>query len=120
MPIPPSQRTRLIGINFVRLALLVTTGTVLNAQTAPSPGDGFNPNANGIVNTTVLQPDGKILIGGDLTQLHPDGHPAAGSGYLARLNHDGSVDASFTPNANGAVRPWFSSPMGRSSSAARS
>ncbi|HXN34643.1 MAG TPA: hypothetical protein VN877_00635, partial [Opitutaceae bacterium] len=113
MPIPPSQRTRLIGINFVRLALLVTTGTVLNAQTAPSPGDGFNPNANGIVNTTVLQPDGKILIGGYFTQLHPDGHPAAGSGYIARLNHDGSVDASFTPNANGAVRPMVLQPNGQ-------
>lgn len=113
MPIPPSQRTRLVGINFVRLALLVTTGSVLNAQEAPSPGDGFNPNANSIVNTTVLQPDGKILIGGYFTQLHPDGHPAAGSGYVARLNHDGSVDASFTPNANGVVRPMVLQPNGQ-------
>jgi uncharacterized delta-60 repeat protein len=76
----------------------------MRAQVAPSPGDGFNPNANGIVNTVVLQPDNKILIGGYFTQLQPDNHPVTGCGYLARLNHDGSVDASFTPQANGVVR----------------
>ena len=35
--------------------------------------DGFDPNANGPVNVVVVQPDGKILIGGDFTTLSPNG-----------------------------------------------
>ena len=33
----------------------------------------------------VVQADGKILVGGDFT------------GYVTRLNTDGSVDSTFTP-----------------------
>ena len=35
--------------------------------------DGFDPNANGTINVVVVQPDGKILIGGDFTTLSPNG-----------------------------------------------
>ena len=31
--------------------------------------DGFDPNANGPIYVIVVQPDGKILIGGDFTSL---------------------------------------------------
>jgi hypothetical protein len=113
MPNPSSPRAGLLGIKFAGLALLVAAGTALRAQIAPSPGDGFNPNANGIVNTVVLQPDSKILMGGYFTQLRPDGKPLANCGYLARLNHDGSVDASFSPIANGVVRPMVLQPNGQ-------
>src|SRR5208283_5314095 len=113
MPNPSSPRAGLFGIKIAGLVLLVTAGTGLRAQVAPSPGDGFNPNANGIVNTVVLQPDSKILIGGYFTQLHPDNKPVSSCGYLARLNHDGSVDTSFTPNANGVVRPMVLQPNGQ-------
>jgi len=113
MPIPSTPRTGLLGIKLAGLVLLMAAGAALRAQTAPSPGDGFNPNANGIVNTVVLQPDSKILIGGYFTQLQPDNKPVASRGYIARLNHDGSVDASFTPNANGVVRPMVLQPNGQ-------
>jgi len=113
MPIPSSPRTGLLGIKLAGLVLLVTAEAALRAQTAPSPGDGFNPNANGIVNTVLLQPDSKILIGGYFTQLQPDNKPVTSCGYIARLNHDGSVDASFTPSANGVVRPMVLQPNGQ-------
>jgi uncharacterized delta-60 repeat protein len=113
MPLPSSPRTGLLGIRLAGLVLLVTADAALRAQTAPSPGDGFNPNANGIVNTVVLQPDNKILIGGYFTQLQPDNKPLTSCGYLARLNHDGSVDTGFTPSANGVVRPMVLQPNGQ-------
>jgi uncharacterized delta-60 repeat protein len=50
------------------------------------PGEGFD---RGPV-SMLLQPDGRILIGGEFTTI--DGEPRAG---IARLDSDGSVDASF-------------------------
>ena len=104
MPFPSSPRTRLRGIRFAGFLLLAATGAALNAQNPNPANDGFDPNANGIVNTLVVQPDGKILMGGYFTQLQPFGEPVSGHAYVARLNHDGSADTSFTPNANGVVR----------------
>jgi uncharacterized delta-60 repeat protein len=44
------------------------------------------------VNKIVLQPDGKILIGGAFAQVNGETHR-----FLARLNSDGSVDSGFNP-----------------------
>jgi uncharacterized delta-60 repeat protein len=80
--------------------LLLLAATPGRAQFAV---DGFNPNANGIVWVVVVQPDGKILIGGDFTTLAPNGGTAVTRNHIARLNQDGSLDTAFNPNANGAV-----------------
>lgn len=58
---------------------------------------GFNSGTgfDNYVNTVYLQPDGKILIGGFFTAYN--GTP---TGYLARLNVNGSLDAAF--NIGGA------------------
>lgn len=50
------------------------------------PGTGFNGNAYAIV----VQPDGRIVVGGSFTSA--DGSPC---GRIARLNADGSLDSSF-------------------------
>jgi Domain of unknown function (DUF5122) beta-propeller len=65
--------------------------------------EGFDPNANGTVRVVVVQPDGKILIGGDFTTLSPNGGAAVTRNRIARLNPDGTLDTAFDPNANGAV-----------------
>ncbi|MDQ6704569.1 MAG: delta-60 repeat domain-containing protein, partial [Acidobacteriota bacterium] len=65
--------------------------------------DGFDPNANDLVRVIVVQPDGKILIGGDFTTLAPNGGAAVTRNHIARLNPDGTLDTSFNPNANGLV-----------------
>lgn len=56
------------------------------------------PNLNGPVLSLALQPDGRLVIGGDFSN-------ASLRARLARLNDDGSVDSSFVPlmNPNGAV-----------------
>ena len=58
----------------------------------------FDPNTNGPVRVVLPQANGTILIGGDFTSLQPNGAAKATicSG-LARLNADGSVDATFAP-----------------------
>ena len=54
----------------------------------------FNPGtgADWAVNSLVLQPDGKVLLGGGFTNIN--GVPR---NCLARLNADGSVDGTFNP-----------------------
>jgi uncharacterized delta-60 repeat protein len=54
--------------------------------------------ANGDINCTYLQPDGKIIIGGRFTSF--DG---ASKNRIARLNKDGSIDTGFIPD-NGPER----------------
>ena len=54
----------------------------------------FNPNASNEASITsiVLQPDGKILIGGDFTTMN-----GTARNGLARLNADGTLDTAFNP-----------------------
>jgi uncharacterized delta-60 repeat protein len=54
------------------------------------PGSGVN----GTVNAVVVQPDGKVIIGGEFTTVKGLARPG-----LARLNADGSGDSSFNPGA---------------------
>lgn len=58
--------------------------------------NGFNPGsgANGWVYALALQSDGKVVIGGDFTEFN--GRPR---NRIARLDADGSLDATFTPGA---------------------
>jgi uncharacterized delta-60 repeat protein len=70
---------------------------------AQSALDGFDPKANGIVRVVVVQPDGKILLGGRFTTLSPNGGSTAIRNYIARLNADGTLDTAFNPNANNWV-----------------
>jgi uncharacterized delta-60 repeat protein len=66
----------------------------------------FNPNANGAVRALVLQPDGRIVAGGEFSELQPNATGAAiARGRIARLNSDGTVDASFALNIGGDPLP---------------
>ncbi len=60
-----------------------------------------NSGANSFISAMVLQPDGRIIIGGDFTSFN-----GFNRHHIARLNADGSVDTSFNPglgvNGNGA------------------
>jgi len=54
----------------------------------------INPDVNGEVFSTVVQTDGKIIIGGAFTSV--GGTTRNG---IARLNADGTLDSAFNPNA---------------------
>src|SRR5437870_1492829 len=89
-----------------RFSLMALVGLALTGGAAAVRGqsalDGFDPNANDSVYVAVVQPDGKILIGGNFTTLSPNGGAAVTRNHIARLNPDGTLDA-FNPNANGTV-----------------
>lgn len=56
----------------------------------------FNTRAGNLVFALAVQPDGKILVGGEFTTL--GGQSRTG---LGRLNPDGSLDTSFAPSLAG-------------------
>src|SRR5947207_3089220 len=85
---------------FLLAALLAGGAVGVRAQSAL---DGFDPNTNGMVRVIVVQPDGKILVGGDFPSLSPNGGAEVMRNRIARLNPDGTLDAAFDPNANSAV-----------------
>ncbi|MCF8371341.1 MAG: T9SS type A sorting domain-containing protein [Bacteroidales bacterium] len=66
-----------------RIARLNPDGSL---DTSFNPGTG----ASSWVNTTTIQSDGKIIIGGDFTSYN-----GTAINRIARLNADGSLDASF-------------------------
>lgn len=69
-----------------RLTRINPDGT-LDTAFSNTLGSGFT----GVVNTVYLQPDGKIMVGGVMTQVS-----GTSIGYISRLNSDGSVDATFS------------------------
>ncbi|MEY2490277.1 MAG: hypothetical protein QOC70_2219 [Verrucomicrobiota bacterium] len=101
---PPDPR-RTIGFHrLVKLAAILWLSLLLPAQgRAQFVLDDFDPNANEPVWVVVVQPDGKILLGGDFTRLAPNGGPAVARNRIARLNADGTLDTAFNPNANNIV-----------------
>ncbi len=62
---------------------------------------GFDPGtgANGLVESTVVQPDGKILICGNFSSFNNTSHA-----YIARLHPDGTIDESFRADVGYWVR----------------
>lgn len=77
----------------VILALLLVSNAL--GQTV----EAFDPNANSPVNTVVLQPDGKILLGGYFATIGGQAR-----NRVARLQTDGTLDTVFNPtgwNPNG-------------------
>lgn len=66
-----------------RIARLNSDGSL---DTSFNPGTG----ANGVVNSLALQSDGRLIIGGDFT-----GYNDLERNRIARLNTDGSLDATF-------------------------
>jgi uncharacterized delta-60 repeat protein len=100
----------LIILTVFRNDLLAQTGSIDLNFNPSDAGFGFGDGANNTVRTTALQPDGKLLIGGEFTTYN-----GTSSNYLTRLNADGSLDAAFNPGtgANGFVRSASLQPDGK-------
>ena len=95
-----SKINQVVSVRLAAAALLGCNLLTANAQSL----DNFDPNANGVVHVVLVQPDGKILLGGDFTALAPNGGSEVTRNHIARLNADGTLDSDFIVNANGTVR----------------
>jgi uncharacterized delta-60 repeat protein len=73
------------SIPINRIARLNTNGTL---DTSFNPGTG----ADAYINTTSIQSDGKIIIGGEFTSFN-----GIVRNRIARLNTNGTLDTSFNP-----------------------
>ncbi len=84
---------------IISLLFLVFTRTSLLAQNPGQLDPSFNTTAgaNDVINVMAVQPDGKILIGGQFDEYN--GKVRRG---IARINPDGSLDDSFNPGTGTA------------------
>lgn len=69
------------------IARLNSDGTLDNTFNSGAGADNF-------INTTTIQSDGKIIIGGSFTNFN-----ATSRNFIARLNTNGSLDTSFNPGS---------------------
>ena len=69
----------------------------------------FEPDASfTTVNAMAVQPDGKIIIAGSFTTINGSTH-----NQIARLNPNGSLDASFVPDVNNGINALALQPDGK-------
>ena len=99
-PTTNTKNMRLMKKTLIALSFMLASGPHLLAQ--PGANDPtFNPTdlgfgngdgPNGQINSTAVQADGKIIIGGQFTTYN-----GTGRNRIARLNADGSLDSGFDP-----------------------
>jgi hypothetical protein len=94
-----SRATRQATLLLFAIAVLLGDGAV--AVRGQSALDGFDSNANGTVRVVVVQPDGKILIGGEFTGANSIGGQARNN--IARLDPVTGLANSWDPNASSYV-----------------
>ena len=90
-----------IGGDFTTLTpnggAVVTRNHIARLNPDGTLSTSFDPDANNSVGVVVIQPDGKILIGGNFTTLSPNGPAVFTRNHVARLNPDGTLDTNFNP-----------------------
>lgn len=89
------------------------TGTTTRNYIGRLNADGsldtsFNPNCGATVEAIAIQPDGKILIGGQFMTVG-----GVARLRIARLNADGTLDAGFNPGADSNVSALVVQPDGK-------
>ena len=93
-------------------------GTTSRSRIARLNADGsldgtFDPGANDSVSAVAVQSDGKIVVAGAFSLLGGGGSGTTPRGRIARLNSDGSLDATFDPGANDTVTAVAVQPDGK-------
>src|SRR4029077_1308393 len=94
------QSALIRGSFHAALALMVL---LLPGAARGQSADGFDPGANAPVVAIAVQPDGKILVGGNFTTLGGGGTGTTTRNRIGRLNADGSLDTTFNPDADSSV-----------------
>ena len=94
-----------IDVGFPKFATLTIIDDESNNEPAGSIDPVYSPNAtfDNFVHALALQPDGKLLAGGDFTLANK-----VPRNRVARLNVDGSLDTGFLFNLTGVDGPVLS------------
>jgi len=92
---PQSDGKVLIGGNFTQVDDVDRNHIArLNADGSLDTSFDTSTGVDKLVLVLALQDDGKVLIGGDFTNVE-----GVGRSYIARLNPDGSLDTGFDPGS---------------------
>jgi uncharacterized delta-60 repeat protein len=93
-----------ISMLFLSIAFSICSTSSIYAQHVL---DDFNPNVEGFfgvaVRKIVVQPDGKVIVGGLFNSVAPNGGPSVSRINIARFHSDGSLDTNFNPGANSDI-----------------
>jgi len=89
------------GSTVNRLVRLTASGTI-------DPTFNTGTGANGTVASIAIQPDGKLVLGGLFSTIN-----GVARARMARINQDGSLDATFFPVMNDTVLSVVVQPDGR-------
>lgn len=98
---------RLLGL-FGIVALLLSASIAAHAQAPGTLDPGFNASANNIVCPFAVQPDGKVILGGDFDQIN-----GVARNHVARLNSDGTLDPGLSVSVNNTVNSLTLQPDGK-------
>jgi uncharacterized delta-60 repeat protein len=90
------------------LGLTAEASKTITVNPAPPAADGFDPDADSWVRTIAVQPDGKILVGGEFLNIGRQARK-----YIARLDADGNAETTFNPSADGYVHSIAIQPDGK-------
>ena len=105
--IRPSTRRWWSARSAVYLLLLAAWAQAFGQVSVLDPSFRVNMKASDGIEGLVVQADGRILVGGEFTSIS-----GCSNSFLARLNSDGSLDASFNPpgQTDGAVSRLIQQP----------
>ena len=108
--IQPDEKIIIVG-TFTEIDLSTFRNRIARLNADGTFDAAFDPpgGVNNRINDVALQPDGKIIIGGEFTNVNNNGNYK----YLARLNADGTLDTSFNPILNGSVTSLKLQPDGK-------
>jgi uncharacterized delta-60 repeat protein len=88
--------------NIFLLWLAFTWCAIVSAATSPDTSYAPRLEVTGSVSVLAVQPDGKTLVAGDFTTIN-----GGGRYQLARLNANGSLDATFEPRGFEVLTPMY-------------
>ncbi|HZM01640.1 MAG TPA: hypothetical protein VFC44_01335 [Candidatus Saccharimonadales bacterium] len=96
------------NITALLFSAAILCGAHLHGSSLLDPTFDPGSGANGLIETVLTQPNGKILICGNFTVIN-----GVTNSYIARLNSDGSVDTSFSAKVSYWVRTMSLQPDGK-------
>jgi uncharacterized delta-60 repeat protein len=111
-----AARFSAMHVALARLGVVIGLAACVSHAHAvtPSSEDGFAPRANAQVVASAIDSAGRIIVGGYFTELQTSGvNNPISVGRLARINGDGSIDATFLPGADGPVTAILLEPDGK-------
>ena len=91
------MKARLLALIMTSVITMILSAA--SAATLPRAVPDLDLRTSGSVSTVELQPDGKLIIAGNFSEIGD-----AGASMLARIASDGTLDATWTPQLRDSIK----------------